>query len=66
MFAATPPLESMKILLSLAVTEGVGYRGNKNAGKKLDFMDKRRAYYHALARREVYVKLPPGDHEDGM
>ena len=26
LFAATPPLEALKILLSLAVTEGVGYR----------------------------------------
>ena len=67
LFAATPPLEAMKFLLSLAVTEGIGYvKGGKKSGKKLDFIDIRRACYHALARREVYVKLPPGDQEEGM
>ena len=67
LFAATPPLEAMKLLLSLAITEGVGYkRGNETGGKKLGFIDIRRAYYHASARREVYVKLPPGDEEEGM
>ena len=67
LFAATPPLESMKLLLSLAVTEGIGYqKGKKKQGKKLDFIDIRRAYYHAPARREVFVKLPPGDEEEGM
>ena len=27
LFAATPPLEAKKILFSLAVTEGIGFRG---------------------------------------
>ena len=36
LFAATPPLEAMKLLLSLAVTEGVGFRrGNKKRGKEV-------------------------------
>ena len=66
-FAATPPLEAIELLFSLAVTEGIGYqKGNKKKGKNLDFIDIRRAYYHAPARREVYVKLPPGDEEEGM
>ena len=59
LFAATP-FEAKKILLSLAVTEGIGYqRGCKSKGQKLDFIDVRRAYFHAPARRLVYVKLPP-------
>jgi hypothetical protein len=33
---------------------------------KMEFIDIRRAYFHAPARRTVYVKLPPEDHEDGM
>ena len=33
---------------------------------KLDFIDVRRAYYHAPALREVYVSLPPGDEEEGL
>ena len=32
---------------------------------KLDFIDVRRAYFHAAARRKVYVKLPPEDHMEG-
>ena len=33
LFAATPPLEALKILLSLAVTEGVGYiKGKEKKG----------------------------------
>ena len=32
----------------------------------MEFIDIRRAYFHSNARREVYVKLPPEDHEEGM
>ena len=57
----------MKILLSLAVTEGVGYRkGERERGYKLEFIDVRRAYLQAQARREVYVELPEEDQEEGM
>ena len=67
LFAATPPLEALKILLSLAVTEGIGYQpGGKLQGCKLDFIDVRRAYFHANARRKVYVELPPEDSQPGM
>ena len=53
-------------MLSRAVTEGVGYKiGNKKGGKKLDFIDVRRAYFQAKARRSVYVKLPEEDYEEG-
>ena len=55
-FAATPPLEAKKMLFSMAVTEGVGFmQGRKEAGYKLWFIDIKRAYFHALARRKVYV-----------
>ena len=67
LFAATPPLEAIKVLLSLAVTEGVGFHpGNRKGGMKLDFIDVRRAYFHATARRELYVRLPEEDGEPGM
>ena len=67
LFAATPPLEAKMILLSLAVTEGVGYQpGCKTRGYKLDFIDVRRAYFHATARRSVYVELPAEDDQPGM
>ena len=36
LYAATPPLEAMKIIFSLVVTEGVGYQaGCKTGGHKL-------------------------------
>ena len=67
LFAATPPVEAKKALFSLAVTQGVGYdHGCKEKGLKLDFIDVRRAYFHAKARRAVYVKLPEEDAAEGM
>ena len=33
---------------------------------KIDFIDVRRAYFHAKARRRVFVKLPEEDYEEGM
>ena len=54
LFAATPPLEGKKLLLAMAVTEGIGYeRGNKEGGIKLDFIDIRRAFFQTLAKRNV-------------
>ena len=56
LLAATPPLEAKKILFSLAVTEGYGFvREGRDHGMKLDFIDIRKAYFNALARRAVYV-----------
>ena len=59
LFAATPPLEAKKLLVSLAMTDGLGKL-------KLDFIDVRRAFFHAECRREVYVELPPEDASPGM
>ena len=54
-------------MLSLAVTEGVGYKqGERERGMKFEFIDVRRAYLQAQARREVYVGLPEEDQEEGM
>ena len=64
LFAATPPLEAKKMLLSMAVTEGIGF--GKGYVKKVDFIDVRRAYFNAAARRTVFVKLPAEDAADGM
>ena len=67
LFAATPPLEAKKWLFSFAVTEGIGYvRGRKLEGMRIDFIDARRAYFHALARRKIYVRLCREDYEHGM
>ena len=64
LFAATPPLEALKLLISLWMTEGIGY-GNFEP-YVMDFIDIRRAYFHAYATREVYVELPMEDHQDGI
>ena len=66
LFAATPPLEANKLLISMAVTAGIGHRGNdKKRGMKLEFIDVRRAYFRAKARRVVYIRLPMEDNEPG-
>ena len=66
LFAATPPLEALKILFSMAMTEGIGYEtGKEQQGMKLEFIDIRRAFFHAEARRKVYVELPEEDMETG-
>jgi len=55
LFAATPPWEAIKLLFSLAVTEGRGWKDTKEKGKKIEVSDVRRAYFYAKARRQVFV-----------
>jgi hypothetical protein len=50
-FAATPPLEAFRLLLSLAAS---GPRGTK-----IEVLDARKAHLHAFADRLVYTQLPP-------
>ena len=66
LFAATPPLVEKKMLLPLAMTDSFGYSSNSHKQMKLEFIDIRRAYYQARARREIYVQVPPEDDEPGM
>ena len=52
------------MLIALAVTAGIGFHvQSKLSGYKLDFIDVRSAYFHARARRLVYVRLPAEDDE---
>jgi len=64
MFAAMPPWEAKKLLLSLAVTEGIGYGPGWNY--KIGFIDSKRAYFYAPAKRNAYIKFPMEDFEEGM
>ncbi len=48
LFAATPQLDAFKLILSIAVMHD----------KQIDFIDVRRAYFHAEARRQILVELP--------
>ena len=54
----TPPLEALKVVLSEVAT---GTRG----GKVVALVDVRRAYFHAPARRRVFVEPPPEDYQPG-
>jgi hypothetical protein len=54
------------MLFSHAVTEGIGYSTRGGWHMKLDFIDVRRAYSHADARRTVYVELQAEDKASGM
>ena len=53
MFAATPPLDAMKMLLSLLASN--------NHGEKLMVNDVSRAFFCAPARRTVFVELAAED-----
>ena len=67
MFAATPPPEAKKMLFSMAVTEFANNRAVKFRGvQKLLFIDVKRAYFYAPARRPVFVQLPDEDYEEGQ
>ena len=66
MFAATPPIEALKGLLSIWMTRGLGYENARRREFKMDFIDVRRAFFHAEALREIYVELPPEDAGPGM
>ena len=57
LFAATPPLEALKVILSLTSS------GNK--GEILMINDISRAFFHAPAKRAVYVQLPNEDRLGG-
>ncbi|CAJ1377485.1 unnamed protein product [Effrenium voratum] len=55
-FAATPPLESIRMLLSLQ--RSGNERDHKGRRKKVMFLDVRRAHWTAKIFRLVYVQLP--------
>ena len=57
LFAAPPPLEALKIILSMVTT------GNK--GEILMVNDISRAFFHARAKRDVCVQLPQEDTQPG-
>lgn len=40
--------------------------GSENEGMKIDFADRRKAFFHEDARREVHIDLPKEDDTPGM
>ena len=55
-FSATPPLEALRLLLSATAS---GRKDGRKGGRKLLFLDAKKAHLHAPCVREVYVQLPP-------
>ena len=51
-FSATPPLEAVRLLISMLMTET-----QDNKTYKLMFIDISRAHFHSPARRKIYVEL---------
>ena len=60
LYAATPPIEALKVLLRIAAE-----RRFKKRNMTIIFADVRRAYFNAKATRDVYVKLPKEDPNSG-
>ena len=60
LFAATPPLEAMRSIISIAATK---FKRNKN--QKLMLCDISRAYFYVGVRRRVFVQLCAEDQLEG-
>ena len=61
LFAATPPLEALRLLLSWAATDGSALPGGARSSqlqKSLLIADVSRAFFEAPARRDLCVELP--------
>ncbi len=56
LFAATPPLETLKILLSFAATDY-----GDNQCRCIMVNDIKRAYFNALAMRDLFIEIPKED-----
>ena len=53
LFAATPPLEALKVILSMTAFA--------NKGEVVTINDMSRAFFHAKTERDVYIQLPEED-----
>ena len=60
LYAATPPLEALRVVISHAATYGRGKGGQRNS---IMINDVRRAYFYAKASRDLYIELPAEDPE---
>ena len=60
LFAATPPLETIKLLI-----ERCAQGQNRTRPLRIGIVDVRRAYFYAEASREVYISIPEEDRLPG-
>ena len=58
LFAATPPLERIRLLLSKAATRPRTKTKAKNGGRKLMFIDAKKAHINPKCEEDVYIELP--------
>ena len=60
LYAATPPLEALRIIISHAATNP-----EKGPERVIMINDVRRAYFYAKINRDVYIELPKEDPKYG-
>ena len=60
LFAATPPLESLRALCSICASNQHGSRPYRMMA-----VDVKRAYFYAPSRRAIYIEIPVEDYEPG-
>ena len=63
LFAATPPLESLRMILSICASNQREYQRERNFIVMSN--DIKRAYFYAPATRPIFIKIPNEDWEDG-
>ncbi len=63
LFAATPPLESLKMILSIAASHQLDDREDERYIVMSN--DVKRAYFYAPATRPIYIQIPVEDREPG-
>ena len=66
LFAATPPLESLKVLINICAQEVYDEKGRLRAAEGdqragIMLIDIKRAHFYAPAQRRLFVDLPPED-----
>ena len=66
LIAAIPTIEALRIIMNMAVTEGIIYLDHCANGMKIDVIDVKRAYLNAQTHRDIFVQLPEEDHQPGM
>ena len=66
LYAATPPLEALRLIISHAATVRGGGQGHGKVGyRELMVNDVSRAYFYAPATRSLFIELPEEDVEAG-
>ena len=61
LYASTPPLESLRLIVSRAATK----YGRTGMMRELMINDVARAYFYAMATRDIYVEIPAEDEQAG-